>query len=89
MGTIEMLLITWGVITAALICVLIYRSTLSTREEDQLFLDAAEESMATEQRELVARIERLGRPIVALTVVSGALLLVIAGLWLWEGLQTF
>ena len=89
MATIEMLLITWGVITAILICVLIYRSTLSTREEDQLFLDAAEESMATEQRELVARIERLGRPIVALTVVSGALLLVIAGLWLWEGLQTF
>lgn len=89
MATIEMLLITWGVITAILICVLIYRSTLSTREEDQLFLDAAEESMATEQRELVARIERLGRPIVALTVVSGGLLLVIAGLWLWEGLQTF
>ena len=89
MGTIEMLLVTWGVVTAVLICVLIYRSTLSTREEDQLFLDAAEESMATEQRELVARIEKLGRPITALTVVSGALLAVIAGLWLWEGFRNF
>jgi hypothetical protein len=89
MGTIEMLLISWGVVTAALICVLIYRSTLSTREEDQLFLDAAEESMASEQRAIVARIEKLGRPITALTVVSGALLVVIAGLWLWEGFRNF
>jgi hypothetical protein len=89
MGTIQILLITWGVITAVLVCVWIYRSTLETREEDQIFLDAAGQSMANEQRAIVARIEGLTRPIMALAVVSGALLLVIAGMWLWQGFQSF
>ncbi|HXQ26455.1 MAG TPA: hypothetical protein VN822_08630 [Candidatus Acidoferrales bacterium] len=89
MGTLQMMLLTWGVITAVLICVMIYRSTLETREEDQIFLDAAGERMASEQRAIVARIERLGRPIAALMVVSGVLLAVIAGLWLYQGFQNF
>jgi hypothetical protein len=89
MGTIQMLLIAWGVITAVLICVFIYRSTLETREEDQIFLDPAGESMAREQRAIVARIEKLSRPLVALAVLSGALLVVIAGMWLWQGFQSF
>jgi hypothetical protein len=89
MGTLQVLLIAWGVITAVLICVFIYRSTLETREEDQIFLDAAGESMAREQRAIVARIEKLSRPLVALTVLSGALLVVIAGMWLWQGFQSF
>lgn len=83
------LLVAWGVITAALVCLWIYRSTLETREGDQIFLDAAGESMANEQRALVARIDKLGRPIMLLVIVSGALLLVIAGLWLWEGFKNF
>ena len=89
MGMIQMLLIAWGVITAVLICVFIYRSTLETREDDQIFLDAAGESMAREQRAIVARIEKLSRPLLALTVLSGALLVVIAGMWLWQGFQSF
>jgi len=89
MGTLQMLLLTWGVITAVLICVMIYRSTLETREEDQIFLDAAGERMASEQRAIVARIEKLGRPLAALMVVSGVLLAVIAGLWLYQGFRSF
>jgi hypothetical protein len=85
----QILLIAWGVITAVLVCVLIYRSTLETREEDQIFLDAAGQSMANEQRAIVARIEGLGRPIMALVALSGGLLLVIAGIWLWQGFQSF
>jgi hypothetical protein len=79
----------WGVVTVALVCVLIYRSALETREEDQIFLDPAGESMAREQRAIVARIERLSRPITALIVVSGSLLVAMAGIWLWQGFQNF
>lgn len=79
----------WGVITAVLVCILIYRSTLETREEDQIFLDAAGESMAREQRALVARIEKLGIPIKALIALSCVLLAVIAGLWFWQGYHNF
>jgi len=63
------LLVAWGIITAALICLLIYRSTLETREGDQIFLDAAGESMASEQRALVSRIDKLSRPIMLLVIV--------------------
>lgn len=89
MGMLQMMLLTWGVITALLICVMIYRSTLETREEDQIFLDAAGERMASEQRAIVDRIEKLGRPIAALMVVSGALLVTIAGIWLYQGFKSF
>jgi len=83
------LLITWAVITCVLIVLVIYRSILSNKEEDQLFLDQAEEHMAKEQREVVAKLIRLSRPITALGVLSGVLLLVIAGMWIWEGLRSF
>jgi hypothetical protein len=89
MGTIEMLLIAWGVVTAVLVCILIYRSTLETREEDQIFLDPAGESMAREQRAIVSKIEKLGRPIAGLAVLSGAILVTIVGLWLYQGFKNF
>jgi len=83
------LLIAWGVVTAVLVVALIYRSTLETREEDQIFLDAAGDAMAAEQRALVARIEKLSRPITMLVVLSGSLLAVTAGLWLWQTFKNF
>jgi len=89
MSTLQLLLVAWGVVTAALICVLIYRSSVATHEEDQLFLDDAEAALASEQRAVVARLDKLRRPITVLTVVSGALLIVIAGLWLYQGLKSF
>ncbi len=87
--TLFTLLVIWAVITALLICMLIYRGTLETHEEDQIFLDKAGDSMAQEQRLIVARIERLGMPIKLLITTSVLLLLVIAGLWLWQGFKNF
>jgi uncharacterized protein (DUF2062 family) len=83
------LLIVWGVVTAVLICVMIYKSTLETREEDQLFLDAAENHIAAEQQLILQRIEKLQRPVMALMVVSGVLLAAIASIWVYQGFQNF
>lgn len=88
-GLLTYLLILWGVITAAFILLLIRKSLLENREDDQIFLDAAEEHMAKEQRELVARIAKLSRPITTTGIASGALLLLIAGMWLYQGLKNF
>lgn len=89
MNPLDMLFIAWGAITALLICVLIYRSALSTREGDQIFLDASENTMANEQRAIVARLQRLSTPITALAAISGALLLAMAGFWLYQGYKSF
>jgi hypothetical protein len=84
------LLLTWGVITSILVILVIYRATLSTREDDQIYISKAEDSMmAAEQRMIIGKLNRLGRPILGLTVLSGTLLLASAGVWIWIGLKTF
>jgi hypothetical protein len=79
----------WGVLTGILIILLIYRSQLSNREDDQLFLDQAGEGMAAEQRVIVARIEGLGRPIAVLFWLSGILFAAVAGVWIWHAIRSF
>jgi hypothetical protein len=83
------LMISWGVITAVLVILVIYRGTLSSKEDDQIFIDAAEQHHYREQQAIIARISRLTKPIIALAVVSGVLLLTSAGLWLYEGFKSF
>src|SRR5579862_8849239 len=89
-GPVAYLLLSWGVITALLVILVIYRTTLSTREDDQMFLNQAQDRMmASEQRVLIGRMAKLSRPIIALAVLSGALLLATTGMWLWAGLKSF
>ena len=88
-GPIFYVLVVWSVITVAFVALLIRRTLLASHEDDQIFLDAAQEHMAREQRELVAKIMKLSKPIATTGIASGALLLVIAGMWLYNGLKNF
>jgi hypothetical protein len=83
------LLVAWGIVTAVFIILLIWRGVLSSHEDDQIFLDAAEEHIAKEQRELVAKISTLSRPLLITGILSGVLLLLAGGLWIYEGLKSF
>jgi hypothetical protein len=67
----------------------VYRGTLEAREDDQIFLDSAGDSMANEQRRIVARIERLSGPIKLLVITSIVLLLAAGGFWIYDGYQRF
>jgi beta-lactamase regulating signal transducer with metallopeptidase domain len=83
------LLTSWGLITAVLIVLLIYRATLSSKEDDQIFIDVAEQHHFQEQQVIIAKMSRLTKPILALAVTSAVLLLASAGLWVYGGLRTF
>ncbi len=83
------MLVAWGVVTGVFLLLLIWRSVLSSHEDDQIFLDAAEEHMAREQRELVAKINTLSKPLMTSGILAGGLLLVIVAVWLYNGLKSF
>jgi len=88
-GPIIYLLIVLGIVTAIFLALLLWRSILTTHEDDQLCIDAASEHMAQEQRELIAKITRLSKPIATSGIAAGALLLLIVGMWLYQGLKSF
>ena len=86
MSKLFVLLIIWGVLTTILIVLLIYRSTLTMHEDEQLFLDESSSHLAEEQRDLIRRVNKLNPFIKVFGGASGALILVIAGIWLYQGL---
>jgi hypothetical protein len=83
------LMVSWSVVTAILLVLVFYRSTLSAKEDDQVFIDAAEQHHFREQQELIAKMSRLKGPIIGLAVVSGVLFLSSAGVWIYRGLKNF
>jgi hypothetical protein len=87
MSTLFELLIAWGALTAALIVLLIYRGTLTMQEDDQLFLGESESHMAREQVEIMNRVNRLAPFVKVLCTASGVLILTIAGMAIYQGLQ--
>jgi cell division protein FtsL len=78
MPLLSIMLIVWGVLTAILVIMLIYRSMLTMREDDQLFLDQSESHMEKEQQELIARVQKVTLPVQILGGISGLLLIIIA-----------
>lgn len=86
-STLTTLLIVWGALTAVLVILLIYRSTLAMREDDQLFLNESESHMQIEQQQVIARLNKVNVPVRILGGASGLLILVIAGMWIYEGLS--
>ncbi|HYV76204.1 MAG TPA: hypothetical protein VFB24_18275 [Candidatus Binatia bacterium] len=83
MSPMMMLGVLWAVITAALIIVLIYRSTLTLHEDDQLFLDESTANIRAEQEALLKRMGKITPIVNILMVLSGLLILAMAGMWVY------
>lgn len=86
---LNMLMISWIVITIVLVALVVYRGTLSTREDDQIFIGDAEQHHYQEQVAIIAQMSRLTKPIIALSVLSGVLLLASASVWIYSGFMSF
>lgn len=87
MSTITMLLVAWGILTGILIVLLIYKSTLSMHEDDSIMLNDTGSHMQKEQEEVLAKIKKIGPFVKVLGALSGAMILVIAGLFIYQGLN--
>ena len=88
MSLLVILWIVWSAITVPLILLLIYRSVVGMKEDDQLFLSQAEAQMQREQQEIVMRLNRVAPYVKFLGITSGVLLAVILGVWVYQGLTT-
>ena len=84
----EWLLIAWGIVTGIFIILLFYRSTLTRQEDDQLFIDESASSMATEQRQLIAKVNKVNPLVKVVGATSGVMILVIAGWAVYIGLNS-
>jgi hypothetical protein len=87
MSTLFELVLAWGVLTAALIAVLIYRGTLTMREDDQLFLGESEAHMQREQLEIMQKVNRLGPFVKVLGTASGLMIIGIVSLAVYQAMQ--
>jgi len=86
MTSLVWLLIVWSAVTTVLVILLIYRSTLTMQEDDQLFLGEAEAHMEKEQAELMLKVNRLTPLVRWLGASSAVLILIIAGMAVYGGL---
>jgi hypothetical protein len=88
MSTMSMLLIAWGALTVVLVVLLIYRSTLTLHEDDQLFLDDNSANIRAEQEQLQLRMKRVTPYVRIFATLSGVLILFIAGLAVWQRINS-
>jgi len=84
----EWLLIAWGIVTGILLILLFYRSTLTRQEDDQLFIDESSASKATEQSQLIAKVNKINPLVKLVGATSGLMILAIAAWAVYLGLNS-
>ena len=85
---LKWLLIAWGIVTGILLILLFYRSTLTRQEDDQLFIDESSASKATEQSQLIAKVNKINPLVKLVGATSGLMILAIAGWAVYLGLNS-
>ncbi len=87
MTPLSWLISIWGVLTAILAVLLIYRGTLSMHEEDQLFLSDPDSPRHKEQEELLDKMNKLRPMLKVFGTASGVMVLAIGGLFVYQNLS--
>jgi hypothetical protein len=87
MTPIEIVGAMFGVFAVGLIILLIYKSTLTMHEDDQLFLDEANSHLQEEQTELLTKVSKLTLPLRVFSVGSGVFLLAFLAMLIYNKLN--
>ena len=77
----------FGLFAVGLIILLIYKSTLTMHEDDQLFLDEANSHMQEEQTELITKVNKLTLPMRVFSIGSGVFLLAFLAMLIYQKLN--
>lgn len=87
MSAMPVLWIVWAGITAVMLILLGYRGTLTRYEEDQLFLDEAEDRQKMQQSALLAKVDKI-QPYVRLAIGATCVMSAfIIGLYVWDAVR--
>src|SRR5712692_6263196 len=81
------LLVAWGILTTILVVLMIYKSTLTMHEDDSIFLNESESQMHKDQVEVLEKMKKITPIVKVLGALSGVMILVIAGLFIYQGLS--
>jgi hypothetical protein len=79
------MLLVWGAVTTVFVILMIYRSLVSMREDDQLFLNDNETAMEAEQKAVRGKISRIAPYAKGFGYTSAGLAVMIAGVWIYRG----
>jgi hypothetical protein len=85
--TLTVVAFAFGIFAVGLIILLIYKSTLTMHEDDQLFLDDHNSHMQEEQTELLTKVNRLVLPVRVFSIGSGVFLLVLVAMLIYQKLN--
>jgi len=77
----------FGLFAVGLIVLLIYKSTLTMHEDDQLFLDDANSHLQEEQTELLTKVNKLTLPMRVFSIGSGVFLLAFLAMLIYQKLN--
>jgi hypothetical protein len=78
---LTMLLIAWAIVTGVYFVLVFFRSMIGMREEDTIYLSAAEAKMEAEQKEIKKKMNRLAPFTRSFGWGSLGLLVVMGGFW--------
>lgn len=79
----------WTVLGVALLCMMMYRVSITRNEEDRLFLDGGNEIQHRQQDEIFVKLNRMRPAFQIVGGIEGLITLTIAGLYLTDALRQF
>jgi len=82
-------LFVWAAITTVFVILMIYRSLITMREDDQLFLDPTQTALQNEQKAVQQKLNRLRPYAKGLGFASAALGVGLVGLWVFQAITRF
>ena len=84
---LTVLTVAWMTVTLISALLIAHRSLVGLKEEDTLILSAGESNIEEEQKQIQNRLHRIQPYIRVLGWASAALLAIIAGIWIYRGVQ--